>query len=497
MRGKFLHSLYAAFAVFSVCFAAEFFLEWWRLGFPGMSALSWAGQNNPKLVDLLSPVARAYNNILAMLLATIGLAIPLTANMHAPKLIDVFFRDRVNRVMLYVMAFGAANDIFVDYIIGPQFAPVWAIRFAVAFALAGWAMLIPYFFYVIRFLDPSNILSRLSDETLEVLAAVKDRGLDTERAQDMVHERVFQIGTIVLKSLDRTDRGVAEEGIWILKTLMDVHGGMKNDMPPGWFVVDRKDFVGLSDEAIELLNEERTWFEMKVFTQLYFAYQSALSKTGDVVSAVSYAVRVAAENHARRGDVASLGLAIRFFNNFAREAVKRKDPHGIYDVFAEYRLLGRHLADHPQSQRDIAHYVTYYARTAKAAGTPFVEHLAAFELGYMARRAYEVESPAARDLLDSALAIANRDSDAVVPMVVKAKLLTGAFFVQTKKPDLAKLVLENLADVPRETIAEAEHELLSADRYFFEVTDRQENLEYVRPERREPLRAFVQQLGPP
>jgi len=496
MRANFVRGILAAFAVFSLCFAGEFFLEWWRLGFPGMAAMSWAGQNNAKLVDILSPVARAYNNILAMLLATIGLAIPLTANMHAPKLIDVFFRDRINRVMLHVMAFGAANDIFVDYIIGPQFAPMWAVRFAVVFALAGWAALIPYFFYVIQFLDPSNILKRLSDETAEILLDVRDRGFDTDRAQEMVHERVFQIGTIILKSLDRTDRGIAQEGIWLLKTLMDLHGGMKKDMPSAWFVVDRKDFVGLSDEALELLNAERTWFEMKSFTQLYFAYQSALSKTGDVVSAVSYAVRVAAEADARRGDEASLGLAIRFFNNFAREAVKKKDAHGIYDVFAEYRLLARHLADHPKSQRDIARYVRYYARTAKGAGTPFVEHLAAFELGYMARRAYEGDSPAARDLLDCAMEIPNTEGGGVVQMVVEAKLITGAFFVQTRRLEEAKLVRDNLADVPKQAVLDAQRELLNADRYFFEVTDRQENLEYVRPERREPLRAFVHDLVP-
>ncbi len=183
MRVKFVRSLFIAFAVFSCIFAAEFLLEWRRLGYPGTTALSWAGQNNAKLVDLLSPVARAYNNILAMLLATIGLAIPLTANMHAPKLIDMFFRDKINQVMLYLMTFGAANDIFVDYVIGPQFAPIWAMRFAVFFALAGWAMLIPYFFYVIRFLDPSNILARLKDETLEVLSDVRARRFDPPRAQ--------------------------------------------------------------------------------------------------------------------------------------------------------------------------------------------------------------------------------------------------------------------------------------------------------------------------
>jgi hypothetical protein len=30
---------------------------------PGPEALSWGGINNAKLVDILSPVARAYNNI--------------------------------------------------------------------------------------------------------------------------------------------------------------------------------------------------------------------------------------------------------------------------------------------------------------------------------------------------------------------------------------------------------------------------------------------------
>src|SRR5258705_199359 len=129
-------------------FGLEFWWEWQRLGYPGMEALSWAHAqpqpNNAKLVDLLSPMARAYNNILAMLIATIGLAIPLTANMHTPKLIEMFLRDRVNRWVLSFIAIGAAHVLWVDYIIGPQFAPTWAIAVAVVMALVGWAILLPY-----------------------------------------------------------------------------------------------------------------------------------------------------------------------------------------------------------------------------------------------------------------------------------------------------------------------------------------------------------------
>src|SRR4029079_12837050 len=148
MRRLFVRSFAIAFVAFALLFGLEFFLEWRRAGAPGAGDMSWAGINNAKLVDIMSPMARAYNNVLAMLLATIGLAIPLTANMHTPKLIDIFLRDTINRVVLTFMALGAAHVLWVDYMIGPKFAPTWAVGIAVYLAIAGWIILIPYFFYV-------------------------------------------------------------------------------------------------------------------------------------------------------------------------------------------------------------------------------------------------------------------------------------------------------------------------------------------------------------
>src|ERR1700710_614771 len=145
MRRQLLRSFALAFCGFALIFGAEFFLEWRRAGYPGLSATSWAeAGNTAKLVDMLSPVPRAYNNVLAMLIATIGLAIPLTATMHTPKLIEMFLRDWINRVVLSFMSFGAANVLFVDYIIGPKFAPTWAIAISASFTLFCWALLLPY-----------------------------------------------------------------------------------------------------------------------------------------------------------------------------------------------------------------------------------------------------------------------------------------------------------------------------------------------------------------
>jgi len=493
----FRRSLLIVGVLFFGFFGGELVFEWVRLGRPGLADMSWADANNAKLVDVLSPMARAYNNVLAMLLATIGLAIPLTANMHTPKLIDMFLRDRTNRIVLGFCAFGAANVLWVDYVIGPKFAPVWAFRAAVVGAIAGFAALIPYFFYVVRFLDPSNILVRLRNEANRVVDGVAAARVDPEAGQDVLHERLYQIGTIVLKSLDRADRSVVLEGIWALKLILDHYGRLKPSLPPRWFVVDRRDFVGLSAEALEIVNEERTWVEQKTLGQLFFAYQSALAKAADAVSSISDATRVIAERAAARGDEDALALAVRYFNNFLREAIKRKDVHAIYDLFYQYRMLGKDLVSRPQLVRDIGKYFRLYAGSAAAHGLDFVPQLAAFDMGSLARTAYEAKSPAAPDLLAEVLAMRHTTRDGTpLSLVVKAKVKLGGFLLEAGLPAEAAKIGADLAGLPPALLATVQSDLLNLqERSFWEVTDRQINLEWVPAERRPHVKAFLDSLS--
>jgi len=62
--------------------------------------------------------------------------------------------------------------------------------------------------------------------------------------------------------------------------------------------VARKDFIGLSNEAIEIVNARSDWFEHRVMMQVFLAYQNALAKTQDVISAVSDAARIIATHAA-------------------------------------------------------------------------------------------------------------------------------------------------------------------------------------------------------
>lgn len=494
MRRLFVRSFAIAFVAFALLFGLEFFLEWRRAGAPGGGDLSWAEVNPSKLIDILSPMARAYNNVLAMLIATIGLAIPLTANMHTPKLIEMFLRDRINRYVLSFMALGAAHVLWVDYIIGPKFAPTWAIAIAVYAAMIGWALLLPYFFYVVRFVDPSRLLVRLREDAGYIVRKVADRVRDPLEAQITLSVRIGQIGTIIIKSLDRDDRDVAAEGAWALKVLLDHYSNHKSRMPKEWFVVDRADFVGLSDEALEMLSEARTWFEMRCLLQLELGFQRALHGATHTVSTFSDATRVIAVRAIEHHDEQALRLAIRFFNNYLREAIKVGNLRAVYDVFHQYRRLGRELVDRPELLREVGKHFSYYAVMARTYGMVFAPQLAIFDLGYVTRRAFERASPASAELLREVLALPHRTGSDVHSMAVKAKLILGGFFVGNRLDAEAELVRRNIADVDAVEIERAETELLAADRSFFEVTDRQLNLEYVPPERREPLQRFCASL---
>lgn len=494
MRKLFVRSIVIAFVTFAALFGFEFFAEWSAAGYPLWGAHSWSGVNNAKLVDILSPMARAYNNVLAMLLATIGLAIPLTANMHTPKLIEMFLRDRVNRYVLSFIAVGAAHVLWVEYMIGPEFAPRWSITAAIFLAIIGWAIVLPYFFYVVRFVDPSRLIIRLRENTMFVVGKVAERDFEPQEAQLDISTRVSQIGTIIIKSLDRNDRDVAAEGTWALKMMLDEYATWKPRMPKEWFVVDRADFVGLSDEALEMLTENRTWFEMKCLQQIEHGFLRALHGANDTVSTFSDATRVITCRADLNQDEQALRLGIRFFNNYLREAIKARNLRAVYDVFHQYRRLGRDLSDRPELLREIGNHFAYYAVMARNYGMIFAPQLALFDLGFVVRRAYERGSSAAEDLLKTVLALPHRTGDDLHTMAVKAKLILGGFFVEIGLPTEAERVRKNLSDVDGMNIERAEAELLAADREFFEVTDRQLNLEYVPPERRDPLRQFCDSL---
>ncbi len=504
LRRSFARGVMLLGGVFISVFAIEFAVELYRLK-PNLVAdwnwdnvvkeLSWASHTNAKLVDSLSPIARAYNNVLAMLIATVGLAIPLTANMHTPKLIDLFLKDRLNRIVLGFMALGAANSLFVLYMIGPNFAPMWAYRLAIIGAMVGWIVVLPYFFYVVRFLDPSTIVTRLQQEAFDMIDASAEGGIDFEDAQDEIQERLFQIGTLVIKSTDRADRSVAREGIWSLKKILDYYAVRKQDMGDGWFKVDRADFVGLSGAAIRMINEKRTWFEMQVLNQLLLCYHHSLSKAPDAVSAITNINRKIAVNAAKRDDDHAVSASIRLFNTFLRDALNRHEVRAAFDVFYQYRQLAVDLRDDEEWPLRIGGFFVTYGELADKLDCGFVSNLAGYDLAHVLEQLYEYEHERADDLLEVFLGMSHGDGLGLKQPLVRAKLIAAGYFSEQGLKKQRSKVRKNLADISTEAIQSAADGLVTvSNEAFWEITDRAVNIDWTPPSRRKHIERFARSL---
>jgi hypothetical protein len=492
---RFIRFVVVLAAIVLSSFALEFLWEWNRLGQPGFKELSWAGTNNPKLADVLSPMARAYNNILAMLLATIALAIPLTANMYTPKLIDMFIRDRINQFMLLFWAVGAAHVLWVLYMIGPAFAPMWSYYLAILGALLGWIALVPYFFYIVRYLDPSNILTRLQEDATRTIDEATAHPVDLHPAQTKLNDRLYEIGTMLMKTIDRGERGVALEGLNVIDAILLYYGQRKSSLPDAWFVPQKEHFVGVSEDALHLLQIDHTWVEHRALTHIFLAYQMALSKSQDVISSLSKSSRIIARHASERNDLKAMELSIKFFNNYLREAIKRKDLHAIYDLFYQYRSLASGQLGRPEVVQKIARYFDIYSDLAEASGLPFVPQIVSFDLGWLVRKAYDGKSAAAPALLDALLEVRNHTAGDPRLLVLKAKAILGGYFTAKGLSAEAARLRDNLAEIPPATIERVEKELMTLeDPSFWEVTDRQMMFEWIPHADRPSVKTFLESV---
>jgi hypothetical protein len=380
----------------------------------------------------------------------------------------------------------------VSFITGPGFAPMWAYRLSVFGPLVGWVTLIPYFFYVVRFLDPSVIICRLRNEITTTLEAVASGKRRHDVAQDEIQDLLFQIGTIVIKAFDR---GVAQEGVWALRQIIRAYGEVKPRMGDEWFLVGRSDFVGMSHHAIQMINQKRTWLGTYVHYQLVLCDRHALTKAPDEISTITNENRRIAVEAERRENRHVVSLSIRVFNTFVREALNTRQYGTIPHVFYQYRQLAGELGGDPRFARRVGAFFVVYSKLADDLECGFAADLASFDLEHVVETAYLQKAEAAEGRLNHFLSLPTLRSGRTSAARVRAKLIAAAFFAEQGLEVQLARVKRNLSEIPTADIASAAQHLVSIQkRAYWEMTDRAINIERTDKARRRRVRALAEEL---
>lgn len=457
-------------------FGLELAVELWRTG------LSWSDLvvTPDQTPALASTVSRALNNLTAMVLTFIALAVPLTANMYTPKLIEIFVRDKINLAAMVFFAAMGAHAVFGQAMMFKQWSPVVMYSVLWISGVVGFAVLVPYYVYVLHCLNPATIVRRLSDLVLKELrdAAAPTRPLPLARKR--LDQLIQNLGNVILRATERADRDVSLHAVYALQATVMRYADAAPDLPAAWFEAERELFPGASPEALEHIVREKIWVEQRCLHQLALAYTSSLARMPDAISAISSVIRSIAEHALARGDEPLLRLCVRYFNTYLREAIKKKDVHAIYDVYGQYGALAlRCLKGAPHIATAIARHVKYYAEFARWQGLAFIFEVAAHDLVDLVDAAYEAGTANREDLLAVFLSF---KADRASPRLVKSQALLAACVGSHGATDAEARVVEALRAAGPDQLRAAREQIEAAtDPVFWEVTDRQRNLDYVEP----------------
>jgi len=454
---------------------------------------------DPEAASLLAnTLARTGVALISAVLACLFLAIPLTANNYTPQLIELFARSWTNRLVLGLFTLSAAYAVWLNGLMREATVPRLHLLVGLALVITTLATLLPYLFYVLHSLDPEAIIGRVA--ALVTAAMEHDGRGPVEVRQRHLAWRIHQLGNIALRAVERGDRDVALAAVEAVERCGHAYLAVKPRHPAAWFEVGRDHFPGLGREALALVNASGTWVERELLGQLGHTFDTALVRMGDVVSAIGRVNRRLAAAASVADDTAALDLAIRAFNNLLREAVKGGHIHALYDLLYQLRLLAIALWQrHPNRTVAIARHLTTYGTMAADRGLPFAQELAAYDLAAIAEAGVEAGAPEAESVVSVLLSMESPQPTAetppATPAMVRARLLLAAALAHHHADALVTRLQASLSPLPAALIeAQARHLLAQDDPWFWEITDRQQNLDYLPPERRDHLEAVVTPL---
>jgi len=441
---------------------------------------------------LMTALNRSFNQLLAIILTAVAIAVPLTANTYSVKLLETFIGDAVNRTVLVAFVFGVCNNLWLHHVIGHGRLPHVQLAISLGMAFLYPALLVPYLYYVFRFLQPESLLARLSGELERtVLRAAADPGTVREAARD-AQALVEHVGSVGIRSVDRSDRTTAVETVHTLRRCLERYRALKPRLPAFWAEAGREASGAHADDL-------PVWLEARIFSEFRALLSSAVPRMHAATTAIADDTCALGLSPDAHQDGAIDGLVVEYFNTFVRLAINRKDVRSLFILFDRYRQYAAGICmEHPERALEIAFYFQYYARAAWDAGLGFAVETVAHDLASLVRYAWEHDAPNRAKLLERMLAFGREASPQPLPGVKKAEAILAGYFLLCGDDADAARIAEGFRGLDPAFVAALREDIRHVRREkYWEVTERRMNLDYAPPEQRAKVEEFFARLPTP
>jgi len=469
---------------------------WWLLFHPNAAAAANTLGNAGEIVAA----------VLAIALTVVAIIVELASNRYTHRVTELFVSEPINFVVMSFFVVTAVQALWVtmtiDAVSGPAgFIPYFSVGVTMALLTVCLLILLPYFAFVFAYLNPIQIVTRISTHTLDVIASQGRRPSLVHRKREAIRG-VEQLADVAVNAMEHRDKGVSMASVNALKQLLLDYQAVRLSLPDAWFLLEDElvrnpDFVSMDEQVLAEVAARRSWFEMKILRQYQTIYAEALHRMRDISYVVAINTRLLAEDAARRDDVQLLHLCMKFFNTYVRAAINAKDVRTAYSVFNQYRLLAQSLLDWKRGAYaiEIARYFKYYGLIAYSANLPFILETVAYDLCALNELAFDRQAPVVDDLLRIVLRVDKESEGAVQEQslrgVRKAQVKLATFYLMRGDEPRARQVQADMAGEDVARLASIRDELFGVQaQEYWEITDRGTNFDYLSKERKAQLEVF-------
>lgn len=489
-------------AISLALFAAFYLIDFARGDGGGGGPLrQYFGFDGQMITDAIPALAGMTAAVLGIVITVVSIIVQLSSERYT-GVAQMFLRDKVNIVVMAYFVVACVCGVWLSMAVKTDFVPEAAIIAMLLFTTFGLVVMLPYFAYVFRFLEPSSIVARIRTQAVDtVLDAVNAGPTEATAAQGEVLAAMEELTDITSNSISGKDKIIASRAVDAIKDFVVGYQAHKTGAPAAWFEIgpgirDNPDFVAMDPESLRDLVTRRTWVEWKALRQYLGIYNEAQGAMPDINYLVAIDTRYLGEAAAARGDAEVVRLVFRFMNSYLRATINAKAVRTAYNVLNQYRLLVEAMIKRGDDAvvDDAVGHMIYYGRTSYDLQLGFITETVAYDVGALCELAHAKGGGGDALLrlfleLDQPLR-AKRQEGGLIG-IRKAQVKLACYYLVAGADDRARQIADDMRGEPPERLRAIREQLERVEsKDFWEIIDRGRNFEYMPVAQRAEMKTF-------
>ncbi len=461
------------------------------------------------ITDAASALGSMVAGVLGIVISVVAIVVQLSAERYT-GVTTMFFRDRINIAIMGFYVVACVCGVWVSLSIRADFVPRVTLSMMMVMTTIGLVGMAPYFAYVFRFLEPSNIIARIRRDAslIAKTGALTTSGAACVEAQGQTLNAMEELTDLTSNSISGKDKIIASRAVDALKDFAVEYLDYKPKASDAWFAIgadirENPDFVAMDPESLADLVKRRTWVEWKIMRQYLGIYNEALHSMRDINYLIAIDTRYIGEAAARAKDDELIELTLRYMNSYMRATLNAKDVRTAYNVLNQYRLLVESLLRTGNGVRALGavEHMRYYGNVSYDMKLSFVTETVAYDVGTICQVAHELAMPEESQLLDSFLeldrASPERGQEQALKGVRKAQVKLAAYYLMVGEEARARRIRDDMELEPRSRLAAIRDELVRVEtKDFWEIIDRGRNFEFMPPKQKDAMKVFFSWFEP-